>query len=236
MRYVNPKKWLPAVLLLGIAPSAHAQWAVVDVGAIAQLIQQVRLIEQELQTAQNELSQAQQAYQSMTGSRGMQNLLGGINRNYLPSNWTQVLSALNGSGGPYGSLSSNIQTSMSANAVLTSSKIAAMSPAEQSLLQTQRQNAALLQATSQQALATTSSRFTSLQQLISTIGTATDPKAILDLQARIAAEHAMLVNDQTKLQVLYQAIQAQASALEQRSREQSLNDIGSLRSLPAMGL
>jgi type IV secretion system protein VirB5 len=230
------KRWLAAMVMLGLGTSAHAQWAVVDVGAIAQLLQQVKLIEQGLQTAQNQLSQAQQAYQSMTGSRGMQNLLSGTNRNYLPSNWTQVVSALNGGGGAYGTLSSNIQSSMGANAVLTPAAVANLSPAERTVLQAQRQNAALLQATSQQALAATSSRFASLQQLISTIGTATDPKAILDLQARIAAEQAMVANDQTKLQVLYQAIQAAQSALEQRSREQALNDIGSLRSLPAMGL
>jgi type IV secretion system protein VirB5 len=236
MRYTRLMIGLSGVLMLGLVTTAQAQWAVVDVGAIAQLIQQVRLIEQELQTAQNQLTQAQQAYQSMTGTRGMQNLLSGINRNYLPSNWTQVLSALSGNGGSYGALSSSIQYSIGANAVLTPSAVARLSPTEQTILQSQRQNAALLQATSQQALTTTSSRFTSLQQLISTIGSATDPKAILDLQARIAAEQAMVANDQTKLQVLYQAIQAQQVALAQRSREQGLNDIGSLRSLPAMGL
>jgi len=237
MWHASVKKGLPILLvLLGIAPSAYAQWAVVDVGAIAQLVQQVKLIEQQLQTAQNELSQAQQAYQSMTGSRGMQNLLSGTNRNYLPSDWTQVLGALNGSVGPYGALSASIQTAIGANAVLTPSAVAALSPAERTLLQSQRQNAALLQGLSQQALSTTSSRFTSMQQLISAIGTAKDPKAILDLQARIGAEQGMLANDQTKLQVLYQAVQAQQWALQQRMREQALSDIGSLRRLPAMGL
>jgi type IV secretion system protein VirB5 len=237
MWHASVKKGLPVLLvLLGIAPSAHAQWAVVDVGAIAQLVQQVKLIEQQLQTAQNELSQAQLAYQSMTGSRGMQNLLSGTNRNYLPSDWTQVLGALNGSVSTYSALSASIQTAIGANAVLTPSAVTALSPAEKTLLQSQRQNAALLQGLSQQALATTSGRFTSMQQLISAIGTARDPKAILDLQARIGAEQGMLANDQTKLQVLYQSVQAQQWALQQRTREQALSDIGSLRSLPAMGL
>jgi hypothetical protein len=46
----------------------------------------------------------------------------------------------------------------------------------------------------------------------------------------------MLANDQSKLQVLYQAAQAQQWAQQQRNREQAINDIGSLRRLPAMGL
>jgi type IV secretion system protein VirB5 len=56
------------------------------------------------------------------------------------------------------------------------------------------------------------------------------------LQARIAAEQAMLVNEQTKLNVLYQATQAEELARKQRIREQALADIGSLRRLPPMGL
>ena len=86
------------------------------------------------------------------------------------------------------------------------------------------------------ALGTISGRFGTIQQLITAIGGARDQKAILDLQARISAEQGMLANDQSKLQVLYQAAQAQQWAQQQRNREQAINDIGSLRRLPAMGL
>jgi type IV secretion system protein VirB5 len=219
-----------------LAPAARAQMAVIDVSSIQQLLQQVRLMQQELQTAQNDLNQAQQAYQSMTGSRGMQNLLSGTVRNYLPASWTQVQAAMNGTGGAYSALAGSIRASVTANAVLSPSAVAALSPTEQSLLQSQRQNTALLQAVSQQALSTTSSRFASTQQLINTIGSATDPKAILDLQARIAAEQGMSQTDQSKLQALYQAAQAQEAAEHVRAREQAIADSGSLRQLPPIGL
>jgi len=222
--------------LFAVAPAAHAQWAVVDVGAITQLIQQVQVMESQLQTAQKDLSQAQQAYQSMTGSRGMQNLLSGTVRNYLPADWSQVVSAVNGTSSTYGVLSAGIQTNISANAVLSPSALAAMSPTQQSLITSQRQNTALLQALTQQALSTTSSRFSSIQTLISTIGSASDPKGILDLQARISAEQGMLQTDQSKLQTLYQAVQAQQAALEARAHEQAIADSGSLRQLAPMGL
>jgi type IV secretion system protein VirB5 len=94
----------------------------------------------------------------------------------------------------------------------------------------------MLQATTEQALGTISNRFATIQQLISAIGGARDQKAILDLQARISAEQGMLANDQTKLQTLYQVAQADQWALQQRNREQAINDIGSLRRLPPMGL
>jgi len=223
-------------LLAGFSLSAQAQIPVTDVGAIFQLVTQVQTLAQQLQTAEQNLTQAQQEYQSITGSRGMQNLVSGTNWNYLPSDWTTLQNTLNGAGGANGALAAGIQAAMTANAVLTTAQLAALSPEERAAVQAQRQAAAYRQALAQQALSTTSSRFASIQQLINAIPTATDQKGILDLQARIGAEQGMLATDQTKLQVLYQAAQANESATNQRTREQALASVGSLRTLPAMGL
>jgi type IV secretion system protein VirB5 len=224
------------LLLIGFSLSAQAQIPVTDVGAIFQLVTQVQTLAQQLQTAEQNLTQAQQEYQSITGSRGMQNLVSGTNWNYLPSDWTTLQNTLNGAGGANGALAAGIQAAMTANAVLTTAQLAALSPEERAAVQAQRQAAAYRQALAQQALSTTSSRFASIQQLINAIPTATDQKGILDLQARIGAEQGMLATDQTKLQVLYQAAQANESATNQRTREQALASVGSLRTLPAMGL
>ena len=67
-----------AVGSIGLSSVSQAQWAVVDVGAITQLLKEVATLEQQLQTAQSTLTNAQQQYQSMVGNRGMQNLLTGI--------------------------------------------------------------------------------------------------------------------------------------------------------------
>ena len=75
-------------------PAAHAQWAVVDVGAIAQLVQQVAKMEEQLTTMQAHLRQAEQEYQSITGDRGMENLLSGTVRNYLPADWQSLQAAI----------------------------------------------------------------------------------------------------------------------------------------------
>src|ERR1700691_1447030 len=92
----------PAILLLaGSPPGAHAQIPVTDIGAIAQLLVQVQQLDQQIQTIQNQLTQARQEYASITGARGMQNLLSGTNRNYLPSTWAQMQSTLNGATSTY---------------------------------------------------------------------------------------------------------------------------------------
>jgi type IV secretion system protein VirB5 len=204
-------------------PAAHAQWAVVDVGAIAQLVQQVAKMEEQLTTMQAHLRQAEQEYQSITGDRGMENLLSGTVRNYLPADWQSLQAAITQTSSAYPALATAIQSSITRNAVLTPQQLALLSPAERDRIVTGRQSVAMLQATTEQALGTISGRFATIQ-------------AILDLQARIAAEQGMLANDQSKLQTVYQVAQAQQWALQQRSREQAIADVGSLRNLPRMGL
>ncbi len=225
-----------AIAAVGISPVSNAQWAVIDVGAIAQMIQQLYTMEQQLDTMQGHYRQAQAEYQSITGGRGMQNLLSGTVRNYLPSDWQALQASLTQATGAYPALAASIKSAINSNAVLSTAQLNGLSVPERNQLIGSRQSVAMLQATTQQALTTISDRFASIQQLINAIGSAQDQKGILDLQARISAEQGMLANDQSKLQVIYQAVQAQQWANQQKSRELALNDIGSLRSLPSMGL
>ena len=198
---------------------ARAQWAVIDVASIAQLVQEVQELDQALVTAQRELQQAQQSFQAITGARGMQTLLSGTVRNYLPTSASQ-LAAAGSSGSAFATLDAAVQDAIRVNAVLTPQQLAVLPPAVQSGVNQLRQTVALLQGVTGAALSTTSARFSSLQQLIDAIGSATDQKAILELQARIGAEQGMLQNDHTKLQAVYQLLQAQEWADRQQEREQ----------------
>lgn len=218
---------LCSLLLLALSPQARAQWAVVDAPAIVQLVQEVQTMQQQLATARSQLQSAQYTLQAMTGDRGMERLLSGTPRNYLPSNWTQVTSAMQGSGnGGYAALSADVRSGVTANAVLSPQRIAAMSPAEQQQIQAVRQWNALQAALSHEALANASGRFSAIQSLIAAISTAADQKASLDLQARIGAEMAMLQNEQTKLQVLSQAGRAQELSLRQQVQERVIEGHG----------
>jgi type IV secretion system protein VirB5 len=236
---MSAMKFSPALLALlllsAVSLSAHAQIPVTDVGAIAQLVAEVNTLAQDLNTARQDLAQAQQQYQSMTGDRGMQQLLAGTVRNYLPTNGPQLQAALQGSGGGY-ALGADVHGAVSSNAVLSAQQVAALSPDEQGALQEARSYAALQQAVAQEALVNSSNRFSAIQLLIDAIPQATDQKGILELAARIDAEEGMLQNEQTKLNVLGQAAQGGEWARQQRARERAVAGIGSLRSLPAMGL
>ena len=75
-----------------------------------------------------------------------------------------------------------------------------------------------------------------IQSLIAAISSAADQKGILDLQARISAELGMLQNEQIKLQTLFQSATADSQLRSQRSLEQALADVGSMRQLAPLGL
>lgn len=219
---------------------ANAGIPVIDFAAIANLMQQLMAWQQQLQGMQKQYDQLkqskdqlQQTYNSMTGSRGMDQLLptSDLARNYLPSSYSELMNTVNGASANYSGLSSQVQSIMKANSVLSGTQMEALSPEMRQVVEQGRQASAMLNGMTQSAYQNTSQRFSALQQLISRIGTAMDPKAIADLQARIQAEQAMLTNEQTKLQSLYQVAQSDELARRQRIRERTAADIGSVRSL-----
>ena len=231
---MKPKsRTLPVISLLcalGLPLASQAQMAVIDTSSISQLVQQIQTMEKVLSNARSQLSQAQQALQSMSGTRGMQLLLPGVVRNYLPTDWQQLTGTLTALSASYPSLAANVRNLVTGNAVLTPTALASLSPQGQQNIQSARTLTAMSQAMSRDALSNSASRFADLQRLIGAIGSATDQKGILDLQARITAEQGMLQNEQTKLQTLFQSLQAEDAALRQQTREQIIAAHGSFAS------
>ena len=221
-------------LALSVSAPVKAQGIpVIDIASLVQLIQQVMYWENQLQQMQAHLDQLKQTYGALTGPRGMQLLLPITlqARNYLPANWTDVSALTSGGGAGYGALSNLVANRVQAVSLVPASTLATLPPAQRQLLTDGRNSTALLQGLSQTAYASTSARFQELQTLIQAVGSATDMKAINDLQGRIQSEQSMLANEQTKLASLYQAAQADRWSQEQRARELSITQLGSPRTL-----
>ena len=112
----------------------------------------------------------------------MQLLLAGINRNYLPANWNELVGAQNGAGGLYGALGSDVAATILRNALLTPELHRRTSRhAENAQLTARRSSVALQEALTRQELSNVSQRFAAIQTLINAIPTATDEKGIFDL-------------------------------------------------------
>ena len=126
----------------------------------------------------------------------------------------------------YPGLSADVQGAIGANAILSQQRLSTLSPGDLQQIQAARRSSALQQALADEALANASSRFASIQSLITAISSAADQKAILDLQARFWAEQGMLQNEQTKLQILHQATVALESSIRQQARERVIEGHG----------
>ena len=120
---------MAAALLFGLSPTARAQFAVIDVASLSQLVSEVRVLEQQLSTARSGLTQTQSEYQSITGTRGMERLLAGTVRNYLPPDWAAVQAVLQQGSVRYPQLAADLQIALKPLAVLSGKQLAALPPA-----------------------------------------------------------------------------------------------------------
>ncbi|MGX8291515.1 type IV secretion system protein [Xanthomonas oryzae] len=207
---------LAVAIFLSVAvtplPSFATGMPVVDIVAIEQAIHQVSYLQQQLKQMKDQLD-------AMTGDRGMSSLLSGQNRNYIPADWNSAMNVLNNGDGSFGSLASAAQQIKQMQSVLSSSDLSRLSPQMQQYLDKVRNVSASQQALGQQAYATASQRVNLLQTLTNQISSATDPKAVWDLQARIQSEQSQLQNDQSRLQSVAQLTQAQSVATKQMANE-----------------
>src|SRR3984893_9431816 len=113
----------------------------------------------------------------------MDELLSGRVRNYLPTDWAQLSEVMSGAPGRFPALANDFRSLVSSNAVLTPAQVGFLSPTQQAQLNTARASPAMLQATARAALATSSDRFVSIQQLITAIGGGQAREAIPRLKA-----------------------------------------------------
>lgn len=220
----------------GASAPAHAGMPVIDVANLAQAIQQVISWGQQLQGMVSQYNQLVSTYDSITGPRGMQNLLpiALTQRNYLPANYAQLQSVMNGTSGTYAGLAVQVQSTVQSNAILTAPQVASLSPQAQAYITQSRRSAATLAMLSQQTQSNASGNFGTLQGLISALGSTSDTKASADLAGRIQSEQVMTQTNQIKTDALYQTVQAQQLQNAQTARELSVKALGRMSAEPAL--
>jgi type IV secretion system protein VirB5 len=222
------KRLFVAVGLTAALGSANAGIPVIDVANLAQSIQQVvawaqqnAQMVQQITELRNQYTQLTNTYNSMTGNRGLGTLLNGAvdqaTRRYLPGDATQLGQLGSGVAG-FGSLQATINRYRSSVTSLPPTWFPAGSPAANTLA-TRVDSLATQQAMGEAAYTSSTQRTSDLEDMISTIGTADDPKAIAEINARITAQQALIANESTRLQALTYMQQLQKQQDDQRARE-----------------
>jgi type IV secretion system protein VirB5 len=215
------KKLLASLALSALASSSFAQIPVTDGAAIARhtasQIETIAKWKMQYDQMVSQIDQQKQQYQSVTGTRGLGTIMNNpALREYLPADWQGVYDSVRGGG--YSGLSGRGAAVYDANKVFDSCQ--SVTGGEQRIAcQARAVKASQDKGFALDAYDKAKGRITQIDQLMAKINDTSDPKAIAELQGRIAAEQANIQNEQTKLQLYAMVAAAEDKVQAQRQRE-----------------
>jgi type IV secretion system protein VirB5 len=223
MRHMCRRLAAVCLALLVVEPS-HATVPVIDVAALAQLFQEILYWRQQLQGMADQISALRNQLAIATGNRGLQGLMPQTvaERNYLPSSIGALAAVANGGAGISPELGADFRGALVQTSMLTPAQLAEFSAVEQAGVADTRAAIAERTALLESGILRSGQRFAALQSLIDAISIATDPKSVGELQARIAAEQAMVANEQVKLAALNAWAESQAMRAQWRRQEAAI--------------
>jgi type IV secretion system protein VirB5 len=206
-------KTITAAVAFFVGSSAQAQIPVSITASVPDTLNQVAIMKQwasQYQQMTGQISQMKSQYDSMTGSRG----LGQINNNpalrtYLPEQWAGIYDKVKrGNLSGISTVASGIYSSEGFNPNAVGGR---------------RRQAEILVANKAMAMRSydqTQARLNNINALMVQADATQDMKAASDLQNRIAAENAMIQNEQIRLNLAAQLQLAEAKLADaQRARE-----------------
>lgn len=214
---------LLAALAITAAAPAHAQIPVTDGQSLIQQIQQVVSWASQLKAMADQYHQLENQYKSLTGNRGYGNIYNDPNlRQYLPPDWQSVYGQLRAHGTDAISTGARafreqIGDTRSCNLIADTNARMSCQQAISAPYQTYD--------VFQQALQVANQKPQQIQRLIDAIQSTDDPKAIAELQARIAGEQATIQNEMLKAQLSIQLAQVQNNLAQEQAERDRLNSL-----------
>jgi type IV secretion system protein VirB5 len=215
-----------AALVLAAAPTVQAQQIVHDPRALAQMIEEARTTLDQLRALQTQVEQGRQLFDSLNDLSGINALAGELGlptvRNPLPD-MRALRAAADGDLSALGDLADRADA-IRRDTRLYTPPAGDLDPAEayyRDSLERAGARTARDLAIGEAVGGAADRRLEGLETLRSALDTAPNARAVLDLEARLAAEQAMIQNEQVRLQGLALIQAAEARLEEQRARERA---------------
>lgn len=210
---------------IGLAGKAAAQEIVYDPTNYAKLIEQAETGLKQLQQLQSQAQQAQRLYDGFnqaSGVNGLATLLESPQLRAVLPDASTFVSAANGNLTALGQIGARATQIRSSSRIYTAASPDGYSQA----LEASGNRAALNLALGESVADAGTQRLAGLQQLQAALDSAPDARAVMDLQARLTAEQAMIANDQMKLQGLSmsQAAADRLASQQQQERAAAASD------------
>ncbi len=180
---------------------------VIDVSSLAQQILQVQHMLNQIEQLKSQLETANKELDSMSGVRGLGNVIDSAYDTAVNVDPNQVLNDAGIRGANEHGLTGDVAN----------------------LYDSGNENTAIWLGQSQKSLAQAHERFSELTGLVAQVNNSPDQKDVLDLQARIGAEQVMLQNEMAKLSMLRSQAEANQAMHNQRVQQMTVESSGELR-------
>ena len=217
-----------ALALASLSSTSHAQG--IPVIDIANLIQTIMQVLNDVTKIANQVEQIRALENQLASINGMRNLGTVFNssalKNYIPAEAYTVVNAVNTSG--YGGLTTTAKSLRDAAMIYNCLDLsgAARTDCQATLSQPYQQKGLL-----QDAMKSAAGRLDQINSLMNQINGTGDQKAVLEIQARIGAENALLAHEVSQVQMLVGMADSEERIARSRDRErqyQMLNRTGKI--------
>jgi type IV secretion system protein VirB5 len=212
-----------AVIVACCATNARAQG--IPVIDIANLIQTILQVLNDVTEIANQVQQIKQLQAQVDSINGLRNLGAVFNnpalKNYVPAEAYTYLNAVNVSG--YSGLSATAKALRDVGMVYNCMDMAgsARSSCQAALAQPYQQKGLL-----QDAMKAASGRLAQINSLMDQVNATQDQKAILEIQARIGSENAMLAHEVSQVQMLQGMADSEERIARSKDRERQYQMLG----------
>jgi type IV secretion system protein VirB5 len=208
-----------AAIALSVALAAQASHAAgIPVIDIANLIQSIQQVLNDMTKIENQMAQIRQLdaqVASINGTRGLGTAFDSAAlRNYVPANAFTTVNAIDASG--YAGLTATARTLRDSGMVYNclDRAGAARTICQASLAQPYQEKALL-----QDAMRAASGRLAQIGSLMGQINATSDQKGVLEIQARIGAENALLAHELSQVHMLIGMAESDERIARARDRE-----------------
>ena len=214
--------------LASLSSTGHATG--IPVIDIANLIQTVQQVLNDITKISNQIQQITALQNQLNSINGMRNLGNVFNnpalKNYIPAEAYNIVNAVDTSG--YGGLTATAKSLRDAARVYNCMDLsgAARTDCQATLSQPYQQKGLL-----QDAMKSAAGRLDQISSLMNQINGTSDQKAVLEIQARIGAENALLAHEMSQVQMLTGMADSEERIARSRDRErqyQMLNRTGKI--------
>ena len=221
---MNPRLKVVAAALIAVsAGNVRAQGIpVIDIANLVQTILQVLNDVTKINNQVQQITALQSQLDSINGVRNLGNVFNNPTlKNYVPSEAYTYLNAVNTSG--YSGLNTTAKVLRDAGMVYNCLDLtgAARTSCQAALAQPYQQKGLL-----QDAMKSAAGRLSQINSLMSEINATSDQKAVLEIQARISAENALLTHEVSQVQMLQGMADSEERIARSRERERQYQTLG----------